>query len=104
MDYSLSELTSKYESLWDQQNEVFCEMSKIKNRIEIVEYSNAQLITMEQNMRELHTKIHTLNKKIDDIIYIVDRFKVKTNITQSLFQYYYNIFIVIGIVIIYNKI
>ena len=104
MDYSLSELTSKYESVWDQQDELFREMSEINKRLITVESSNAQLVYMEKGMSELHTKMYALNSKMSDIIYIVESFKPKRVTNQSLFQYYYNIFIVIVIVIIYNKI
>lgn len=101
MAYSNCELSSKYESLWDQQDELFREMSEINKRLSTVESSNAQLVYMEKNMSNLHTKMYELNAKMSDIFYIMESFKPKKITNESLFQYYFNIFTVVALLSIY---
>jgi hypothetical protein len=97
MTYTLSELSSKYDTLWDQQDELFCELSSLKNRQQIVEYSNSQLIKMEKQLNDLHSRIHILHTKMDDIFYLIEYLK-KSNHNN---QYIYNIIIVSLIIILY---
>jgi predicted nuclease with TOPRIM domain len=101
MAYSTSELTSKYESLWDQQDELFREMSEINKRLTTVESSNIQLVHMEKSMSDLHTKMYALNTKMSNIFYIVESFKTKRLTNESLFQYYFNIFTVVALLSMY---
>ena len=101
MAYSNYELSSKYEYLWDQQDELFREMSEINKRLTNVESSNAQLVHMEKSMSDLNTKMYALNAKMGDILYIVESFKTKRVTNESLFQYYFNIFTVVALLSMY---
>ena len=87
MAYSLSELSSKYETLWDQQDELFCEFTSLKNRQNVVEYSNAQLIKMEKNMKEIECRTHNLNLKMGKICDLLQNLTDKRN----RYNYYTNL-------------
>jgi hypothetical protein len=69
MSYTLNELSSKYENLWDQQDNLFSEFSKLKTRQENIEYSNLFMYKLERDVSEIRNKIMSLDKMITTIQY-----------------------------------
>lgn len=59
MDYSVKELSAKYEALWEQQDNLYCEISKITKRQDRIEDYNDSCIK---------PKIIKINKEYEDII------------------------------------
>jgi hypothetical protein len=102
MAYSVSDIASKYETLWDQQDQLFCELSSIKKRQRVVEYSNAQLIKMEKDLKDLHYRIHVLNLKLGEICGLFDCLLNKK--TKFYYEPSFIIFTLILIVTIYSHI
>ena len=100
MSYSVSDLASKYETLWEQQDELFCELSSIKNRQKVVEYSNTQLIKMEQDMKDLHYRIHVLNVKLGEICALVECLLNKK--TKFYYEPSFILFMIILMITVYS--
>jgi hypothetical protein len=100
MAYSVSDLASKYETLWEQQDELFCELSSIKKRQHVIEYSNAEFIKMEQNMKDLHYRMHVLNVKLGEICALVECLLHKK--TKFYYEKSFILFVLILMVTVYS--
>jgi len=98
MTYSLHELSSKYENLWDQQDNLFSEFSKLKTRQENIEYSNLFVYKLERDVSEIRNKIMSLDKIITHIYDISENLqydKLEENNGPS-----YYILILISIIVV----
>jgi hypothetical protein len=102
MAYSVSDLASKYETLWEQQDQLYCELSSIKKRQHVIDYSNAEFIKMEKELKDLHYRMHVLNLKLGEICGLFECLLNKKN------KFYYEpsfiLFIFILIITIYSHI
>ena len=67
MAYSLHELSTKYETLWDQQDILFSEFSEIKKRQERIEYSTDYLFKIEGEMQNMKKRIIILDGSLSEI-------------------------------------
>ena len=96
MEYSVKELTNKYETIWDQQDILFKELSYLNKKISNNEENNK----IKKDVYAINKMLTNVDKKLNDIIIYIDHIdKSKFNKKDEKKTYYMSIFF--GIIVLY---